>query len=80
MGWTKVCETAQSGIWVPKGIPRTHMFPANLPRGVVPVGLGDGVGDCHDAADLQRDFLFISPLNFSGGENYAPFKGMLGYP
>ena len=28
--WTKVCETAQSGIWVLKGIARTRMFPANL--------------------------------------------------
>ena len=30
MGWTKVCETARSGIWVLKGIARTCMFPANL--------------------------------------------------
>ena len=28
MGWTKVCETAQSGIWVLKGNARTRMFPA----------------------------------------------------
>ena len=30
MGWTKVCETARSGIWVLKGIARARMFPANL--------------------------------------------------
>ena len=30
MGWTKVCGTARSGIWVLKGIARTCMFPANL--------------------------------------------------
>ena len=30
MGWTKVCGTAQSGIWVLKGNARTCMFPANL--------------------------------------------------
>ena len=30
MGWTKVCETAQSGIWVLQGNTRTCMFPANL--------------------------------------------------
>ena len=30
MGWTKVCETAQSGIWVLKGDARARMFPANL--------------------------------------------------
>ena len=29
-GWTKVCGTAQSGIWVLKGNARTCMFPANL--------------------------------------------------
>ena len=30
MGWTKVCGTAQSGIWVLKGNRRTRMLPANL--------------------------------------------------
>ena len=30
MGWTKVCGTARSGIWVLKGDSRTCMFPANL--------------------------------------------------
>ena len=30
MGWTKVCGTARSGIWVPKSNARTCMFPANL--------------------------------------------------
>ena len=30
MGWTKVCRTAQSGIWVLKGNARACMFPANL--------------------------------------------------
>ena len=30
MGWTKVCGTAQSGIWVLKGNARTRTFPANL--------------------------------------------------
>ena len=30
MGWTKVCGTAQSGIWVLKGNARACMFPANL--------------------------------------------------
>ena len=32
MGWTKVCETARSGIWVPKGDARARTFPANLDR------------------------------------------------
>ena len=30
MGWTKVCGTARSGIWVLKGNARARMFPANL--------------------------------------------------
>ena len=30
----------------------------------MPVGLGDGVGDCHDAADLQREGLFNSLCSF----------------
>ena len=30
MGWTKVCGTARSGIWVLKGNARTCMSPANL--------------------------------------------------
>ena len=30
MGWTKVCGTARSGIWVLKGSARTRMLPANL--------------------------------------------------
>ena len=29
-GWTKVCGTAQSGIWVLEGNARTCMFPANI--------------------------------------------------
>ena len=30
MGWTKVCETARSGIWVLKGNARARMLPASL--------------------------------------------------
>ena len=30
MGWTKVCGTARSGIWVLKGNARTRILPANL--------------------------------------------------
>ena len=30
MGWTKVCGTAQSGIWVLKGNARARMLPENL--------------------------------------------------
>ena len=30
------------------------------PRGIVPVGLGDGVGDCHDVVNFLDKCLFIS--------------------
>ena len=36
------------------------------PLGVVPVGLGDGVGDCHDVANLPSVCLFISLLYLFG--------------
>ena len=36
MGWTKVCKTTLSGIWVLKGNASTCMFPANLDH--LPVG------------------------------------------
>ena len=32
------------------------------PLGVVPAGLWDGVGDCHDVANLPKVCLFISLL------------------
>ena len=41
--------------------------------GSCPLGRGDGVGDCHDAANLPRERLFISPLYLFWGENHALF-------
>ena len=38
------------------------------PLGVVPVGLGDGVGHCHDVANLPGKCLFSSLLSFVFGE------------
>ena len=35
-----------------------------FPLGVVSVGLGDGVGHCHDAINLLGECLFISFLSF----------------
>ena len=37
-----------------------------FPLGVVPAGSGEGVGDCHDVANLPRVCLFISLLSFMG--------------
>ena len=44
------------------------------PLGVVPAGLGDGVGHCLDAAKLPRVRLFISLLFYFGGENVTLFS------
>ena len=43
------------------------------PLGVVPAGLGDGVGHCHDVAKLPRVCLFISLLNLFWGICYTLF-------
>ena len=45
------------------------------PLGVVPAGLGDGVGDCHDVANLPKVCLFISHFSFSGDKPYSFLKG-----
>ena len=47
------------------------------PLGVVPAGLGDGVGDCHDAAHLPRVCLFTSLVfhYFFGRGNFTFFAG-----
>ena len=74
MGWTKVCGTAQSGIWVLKGNTRTCMFPANLdppPGGMEKagfiqdcLGLRQGTTVCvHTSMDMeqQSDHKLIRP-------------------
>ena len=45
------------------------------PLGVVPAGLGEGVGLCHDVANLPRVCLFISLIFLSGGNNFTFFPG-----
>ena len=45
------------------------------PLGVVPVGLGDSVGACHDVANLPRECLFISLLFLVLGKIDALFHG-----
>ena len=44
------------------------------PLGVVPVGLGDGAGDCHDVANLPKECLFISLLYLFGRKNFTLFR------
>ena len=70
--WLALGSAIGGGIVTVVGVHPTH----TSPHGVVPVGLGDGVGDCHDAAILQRAGLFIFPLVFSGGENYGLCSGV----
>ena len=51
------------------------------PLGVVPAGLGDGVGHCHDVAKLPRVCLFISLLvsflSFWGTMLYSFFRSII---
>ena len=44
------------------------------PLGVVPAGLGDGVGHCLDAAKLPKVRLFISLLFLLGGRSFTLFS------
>ena len=53
------------------------VFPAHRctsPLGVVPVGLGDGVGHCRDAANLSENGPFISLGLFCGGSKLCLFS------
>ena len=60
--WSSFCQS-----WIHTGRGNVAVVSVHPARrctsnhGVVPVGLGDGVGDCHDAADLSREPLFLSP-------------------
>ena len=48
------------------------------PLGVVPTGLGDGVDNCHDVANLPRVCLFISLIYlFWENKLYSFFKSMI---
>ena len=44
------------------------------PLGVVPAGLGDGVGHCHDVAKFPRVCLFIFLVYLFGGTNFTLFS------
>ena len=43
------------------------------PLGVVPAGLGEDVGDCHEVANLPRVRLFLSLVYLLGGTHYVFF-------
>ena len=48
------------------------------PLGVVPAGLGDGVGHCHDVAKLPKVCLFISLVFLFLGKNcYSFYKSII---
>ena len=42
--------------------------------GSCPLGWEDDVGDCHDAANLPKERLFISPLYLFGGTSCTLFS------
>ena len=82
--WSSFCQSLCFSFWLALGFtigggfvtvvdvhPSVHFPSRGRARWV-----GDGVGDCHDAADLQREGLFIFPLNISGAELCSFFKGM----
>ena len=43
------------------------------PLGVVPAGLGDGVGHCHDVAELPKVCLFVSPVYLFWRTSFCSF-------
>ena len=47
--------------------------------GVVPVGSGDGVGDCQDAANFLEKWLFISLVFIFGEKTLLFFQGKVFY-
>ena len=54
-----------------------HPARCTSPLGVVPVGLGEVVGRCHDVANLPRVCLFISLVFFFGRNMlYSFYKSM----
>ena len=73
MGWTKVCNTARSGIWVLKGNARARMLPENLDHLPVdgflgehtrPPGLRQGTTVCvHTSMDVEQlsDHKLMTP-------------------
>ena len=69
MGWTKVCETARSGIWVLRGNARTCMFPADLDHLRVE---GMKQGTCKTAW-VTPGHDCLCPYRYGHGGRVAPF-------
>ena len=69
--WSSFCQSLCLSCWLALGftsgggiVTVVSVHPAQRctsPLGVVPVGSGDGVGDCHEAANLLEKRPFISP-------------------
>ena len=49
------------------------------PLGVVPIGLGDGVGDCHDVANFLEKCLFISLVFHFWEKTLLFFQGKVSF-
>ena len=59
-----------------------NVYPAprcTSPLRVVPVGLGDGVGDCHDRRQSFEGAFFLFPLFFILGEQTLLFFQEYGF-
>ena len=54
----------------------SRLVGALLLPGVVPVRLGDGVGDCHDVANLAKESVFLLYLSILGERKLCLFQGV----
>ena len=75
MGWTKVCETARSGIWVLKGNARTRMLPENLDH--LPVRWIFS-GNIRDRLGYARARLSVFIPVWTWQTNDAIWRGVIG--
>ena len=79
MGWTKVCSTARSGIWVLKGNARACMLPENLLR------VGWISRGSYETAWVTPGHECLSPYQYGRGAavrpqtNDAIWDGVIGF-
>ena len=68
MGWTKVCGTTQSGIWVLKGNARARMLPANLDH----LRVGWRKWGTHETAWVTPGHDCLCPYKYGHGAAVRP--------
>ena len=72
--WSSLCQSLCFTFWSAHGltlgggvVTAVGVHPAwrcTSHRGVLPVGLGDGINDCHDAVILQKEGPFYFSLGY----------------